>query len=37
MNILCSTDEKYAPYCGIMLTSLFANTLIEMGGGTSIV
>ncbi len=27
MNILCSTDEKYAPYCGIMLTSLFVNSL----------
>jgi len=30
MNILCSTDEKYVPYCGIMLTSLFANII---GGG----
>ena len=24
-NILCCTDEKYAPYYGIMLTSLFDN------------
>jgi len=23
INILCATDDKYAPYCGIMLTSLF--------------
>lgn len=23
MNILCATDDSYAPYCGIMLTSLF--------------
>ena len=23
INILCATDENYAPYCGIMLTSLF--------------
>lgn len=23
INILCDTDENYAPYCGIMLTSLF--------------
>jgi len=23
INILCSTDDNYAPYCGIMLTSLF--------------
>ncbi|MDR0895463.1 MAG: glycosyltransferase family 8 protein [Prevotellaceae bacterium] len=25
INILCSTDDKYVPYCGIMLTSLFEN------------
>ncbi len=25
MNILCATDNKYVPYCGIMLTSLFEN------------
>lgn len=25
MNILCSTDNNYVPYCGIMLTSLFEN------------
>ena len=24
-NILCSTDNNYIPYCGIMLTSLFEN------------
>ncbi len=23
MNILCTTDDNYVPYCGIMLTSLF--------------
>lgn len=23
INILCSTDDRYAPWCGIMLTSLF--------------
>jgi len=23
INVLCATDDKYAPYCGIMLTSLF--------------
>ena len=23
INILCATDNNYAPYCGIMLTSLF--------------
>lgn len=23
INILCATDNKYAPYCGVMLTSLF--------------
>lgn len=23
INILCSTDENYVPYCGVMLTSLF--------------
>lgn len=25
INILCATDDNYAPYCGIMLTSLFEN------------
>ena len=25
MNILCSCDDNYTPYCGIMLTSLFEN------------
>lgn len=25
INILCATDDKYAPYCGVMLTSLFEN------------
>lgn len=25
INILCSTDNDYVPYCGIMLTSLFEN------------
>lgn len=25
INILCSTDDNYVPYCGIMLTSLFEN------------
>lgn len=25
MNILCATDNTYAPYCGIMLTSLLEN------------
>lgn len=25
INILCATDDKYACYCGIMLTSLFKN------------
>ena len=25
INILCATDNGYAPYCGIMLTSLFEN------------
>ena len=25
MNIACATDNKFAPYCGIMLTSLFEN------------
>ena len=23
VNVLCATDNNYAPYCGIMLTSLF--------------
>lgn len=25
INVLCSTDNTYVPYCGIMLTSLFEN------------
>lgn len=25
MNILCSTDTNYVPFCGVMLTSLFEN------------
>ena len=25
MNILCATDDKYAPYCGVMLTSFLEN------------
>ena len=25
INILCATDEKYAPYCGVMLTSFLEN------------
>lgn len=25
MDILCATDDCYAPYCGVMLTSLFEN------------
>ena len=25
INVLCSTDDNYAPYCGIMLTSLLEN------------
>lgn len=25
INILCSTDDQYVPWCGIMLTSLFEN------------
>lgn len=25
INILCSTDDNYVPYCGVMLTSLFEN------------
>lgn len=25
MNILCVTDDKYAPYCGVMLTSFLEN------------
>lgn len=24
--VLCATDENYAPYCGVMLTSVFENT-----------
>ena len=29
INILCSTDDKFAPYYGIMLTSLFENNKEE--------
>lgn len=29
ITILCSTDRHFAPYCGIMLTSLFANNQDE--------
>ena len=25
LHILCATDEKYAPYCGVMLTSFLEN------------
>ena len=25
INIVCSTDNRFAPYCGVMLTSLFEN------------
>ena len=25
INILCATDNNFAPFCGIMLTSLFRN------------
>ena len=25
INILCTPDDNYIPYCGIMLTSLFEN------------
>ena len=25
MNVLCATDDKYAPYCGVMLTSFLEN------------
>lgn len=25
INVVCATDDKYVPYCGIMLTSLFEN------------
>ncbi len=27
INILCATDDNYAPYCGIMLTSLFESNM----------
>ncbi len=27
INILCAADDKYAPYCGVMLTSLFDNNI----------
>lgn len=29
MNILCSTDDNYVPYCGVMLTSLFESNIGE--------
>ncbi len=29
INILCSTDDHYVPYCGIMLTSLLENNSTE--------
>ena len=29
MNILCATDINFAPYCGIMLTSLLENNCRE--------
>lgn len=29
INILCSTDDNYVPFCGIMLTSLFENNRKE--------
>lgn len=29
MNILCATDNHFAPFCGIMLTSLFENNRRE--------
>ena len=25
INIVCATDENYAPYCGVMITSVFEN------------
>ena len=25
INILCATDDKYAPFCGVMLTSFLEN------------
>lgn len=25
INIVCATDEKYVPYCGVMITSAFEN------------
>lgn len=27
ISILCATDEKYVPWCGIMLTSVFENNM----------
>lgn len=29
INILCATDKKFVPYCGIMLTSIFENNQSE--------
>lgn len=29
INILCTPDDNYIPYCGIMLTSLFENNKQE--------
>ena len=25
INVICASDDKYVPYCGVMLTSLFEN------------
>ena len=25
INVLCATDDNYAPYCGVMLTSFLEN------------
>ena len=25
INVICATDNDFAPYCGVMLTSLFEN------------
>ena len=33
MNILCATDDNYASYCAVMLTSLFENNAKNCGGG----
>lgn len=31
INILCATDDRYVPWCGIMLTSLLENNPYEVG------